>query len=161
MKIYGLIGRSLGHSWSQEYFRNKFQNDGIENAEYELFELGSIEDLPELISSKHELSGLNVTIPYKEAILPYLDKIDPIAEKIGAVNTILIQNGELTGYNTDIIGIRDSLAALLAGRMERAMVLGTGGAAKAVSYVLDEIGIEQIIVSRQKGKGDIVYDELI
>lgn len=160
MRIYGLIGRELDHSWSQEYFTEKFQNEGIEDADYRLFPLKEISELPSLLSENPNICGLNVTIPYKETVLPYLDKLDPVAEKIGAVNTIQIKNGKLIGYNTDVAGIRGSLAPLLAGRMEHAIVLGTGGAAKAVCYVLEEIGIEQLIVSRQNGKGDKTYTDL-
>ena len=160
MKLYGLIGRELGHSWSQQYFSEIFRNEGIQNVDYRLFPLKEISELPSLLSKNPDICGLNVTIPYKETVLPYLDQIDPVAEKIGAVNTIKIQDGKLTGYNTDIAGIRGSLAPLLAGRMERAIVLGTGGAAKAVCHVLEEIGIEQLIVSRQNGNGDRTYKDL-
>jgi len=160
MKLYGLIGRELGHSWSQQYFQKKFQTEGIEDVDYRLFPLKAISELPSLLSEYPDICGLNVTIPYKESVLPYLDQLDPVAEKVGAVNTIQIQNRKLIGYNTDLVGIRGSLAPLLAGRMERAIILGTGGAAKAVCFVLEEIGIDQLIVSRQSGKGDVTYDEL-
>lgn len=160
MNTYGLIGRSLGHSWSQRYFGEKFQKEGIEDVSYVLFELDAIDELPALLYSRPDICGLNVTIPFKEAVLPYLDHLDPIAEAVGAVNTIKIKQGRLTGYNTDVVGFRNALVPLLAGRPEKALVLGTGGAAKAVHHVLEEIGIESFDVSRTSTNAHRTYQTL-
>ncbi len=163
-KIYGLIGYPLGHSFSQNYFNQKFESEGID-AEYVNFEIADISSLPDLISENQNLCGLNVTIPYKEKVLPYLDEIDSQAERIGAVNVIRIErreNGDirLKGYNSDIIGFSDSIFPMLTETRRSALVLGTGGASKAISVGLKNMGLEVALVSRFKKDGVLTYDEL-
>src|SRR5690606_8192230 len=133
MRKFGLIGKKLGHSFSKRYFSEKFAREGIADAAYELYELPDIAGFTDLLASDPELVGLNVTVPYKEAIIPYLHELDESAAGIGAVNTIKIADGKTKGYNTDFIGFRDTLQQfypVAAGA--KALVLGTGGAAKAV-----------------------------
>lgn len=158
--MYGLIGKKIGHSFSADFFNKKFADEGIDET-YRLFPLDTIRELPDLIDSIPDLKGLNVTIPYKEEVLPLLDEIDPYASAIGAVNVISIsESGRLKGYNTDAIGFRDSISPLLKPSMKRALVLGTGGASKAVAHVLRELGISPTIVSRKPGEGNIVYKDI-
>ncbi len=156
---FGLIGYPLGHSFSPAYFQEKFGREGID-ASYEAFPLPQIGALPELLHARPGLRGLNVTIPYKEAVLPLLDALHPDAAAIGAVNCIAIRNGQLTGYNTDWIGFAESLAAWLGPLPRRALVLGTGGASKAVLFALQRLGIEAATVSRTRKKADYGYGEL-
>lgn len=162
-KIYGLIGFPLTHSFSQNFFNQKFEAEGI-NARYLNFELPDIGDFMEVVSEYPTLSGLNVTIPYKEQVLPYLDEIDEDAAKIGAVNVIkFIRNkGDLKfkGYNSDIIGFSDSIAPLLNPQRKKALVLGTGGAAKAVVRGLENLGVEPTLVSRTPREGVITYSDI-
>lgn len=158
MKTFGLIGKTLHYSFSKNYFTEKFLKEGIKNCSYHLFELETIEKFCSFLD-KQELHGLNVTIPYKESIIPYLEELDPEAAKIGAVNTIKFEDGYLKGYNTDVIGFRDSLLHKLNGRkIEHALILGTGGASKAIQFALEKLAIQSTIVSRSKG--DIHYKEL-
>lgn len=162
-KLYGLIGRVLGHSFSQSFFNQKFESENI-SARYINFELPSIDLLPAVISSHRNLAGLNVTIPYKEQIIPYLDALDPQAKEIGAVNVIKIYRQpdgsiSLKGYNSDSIGFADSLRPMLNPEIHRkALILGTGGASKAVAHALKELGIESVKVSRTPAGGSIGYD---
>lgn len=164
--IYGLIGRTLSHSFSKGYFTKKFEKLGIKaENKYELFELATINEFPDLISKfGSNLKGLNVTIPYKQEIMPFLDEIDSAAKKIGAVNTIkFLQSGKLKGYNTDYWGFRWSLEAWEAFKVvmpQKALVLGKGGAAKAVIIALEDLGLEVQIISRKKEKDTILYEEL-
>lgn len=163
-KIYGLIGFPLTHSFSQNYFNQKFEAEGI-NARYLNFELPDIGDFMEVISEYPTLSGLNVTIPYKEQVLPYLDEIDEDAAQIGAVNVIKIirtkgDDIKFKGYNSDIIGFTDSIAPLLNEARNKALVLGTGGAAKAVVRGLQNLGVEPTLVSRTPREGVITYADL-
>ncbi len=161
MRKFGLIGRSLKHSFSANYFAEKFLSEQIDDCSYSLFELESIEQLPALIEQNPELCGFNITIPYKQEIFPYLDAIDVEAQRIGAVNCVKIENGKLTGYNTDILGLRESTAELLGGAyIEKALVLGTGGASSAVQYMLGQMGIEFELVSRDPLKSTITYDTI-
>lgn len=161
MRRYGLIGRPLAHSFSQRYFERKFAREHIADAEYRLYELADAADVEELLSSRPDLCGLNVTIPYKQAILPYLDSLSSEAEAIGAVNCIDIRHGRMTGYNTDIEGIRSTLAALTAARMpQAALVLGSGGASQAVQFVLAQWDIPYSLVSRDAVKGDMTYADI-
>ncbi len=163
MRRYCLIGRPLGHSFSARYFAEKFAREGLsEECCYDLCELPSIEALPEMLRSTEGLVGFNVTIPYKQQIIPYLDSMSDEARAIGAVNCVRVgDDGSLVGYNTDVDGIRLTLDRLLDGvQPEKALVLGTGGASQAVQYVLRERGIACRTVSRDKTKGDITYDEL-
>ncbi|MBQ1933236.1 MAG: shikimate dehydrogenase [Muribaculaceae bacterium] len=162
-KIYGLIGYPLTHSFSKNYFNQKFRNENID-AEYVNFEIPDIGDLMEVISENPNLHGLNVTIPYKEQVIPYLDEIDEDAAQIGAVNVIkFIRNKNsviFKGYNSDIIGFCDSIAPLLTPNRNKALILGTGGAAKAVYHGLKKLGVEPIYVSRNKQEGMLTYGEL-
>lgn len=162
MKQYGLIGKVLVHSFSKKFFTEKFEREGID-AQYDLFELPTIEEFKKLVEEK-ELYGLNVTIPYKELVIPFLDELDPTAEGIGAVNTIkFIRDSKgcrLKGYNTDIIGFRDSIKPLLRDAHEKALVLGTGGASKAVCYALEQMGLEYKYVSRTARPDAFTYAEL-
>ncbi|MBP3454728.1 MAG: shikimate dehydrogenase [Alistipes sp.] len=161
MRRYGLIGKPLAHSFSQRYFERKFARKHIADAEYRLYELADAADVEELLSSRPDLCGLNVTIPYKQAILPYLDSLSSEAEAIGAVNCIDIRHGRMTGYNTDIEGIRSTLAALTAARMpQAALVLGSGGASQAVQFVLAQWAIPYSLVSRDVAKGNMTYADI-
>lgn len=156
MKHFGLIGYPLGHSASAAYFTDKFSREAID-AQYTLYE---IENITALDSIKGGLSGFNVTIPHKKAVIPYLATISPEAAAIGAVNCVKVDNkGLLHGYNTDAVGIRATLAPYNING-GRALLLGTGGAAAAVKYVLQELGMEVIVVSRRAGEGVICYSEI-
>lgn len=163
MDKYGLIGYPLGHSFSISYFNEKFANEGI-NAQYINFEIPSIDNFLEVIESNPELKGLNVTIPYKEQVIEYLDLLSPEAKAIGAVNVIKISHkGEKTilkGYNSDVIGFTRSIEPLLERHHKKALILGTGGASKAVNYGLKSLGLETLFVSRTKKEGVITYDEV-
>lgn len=164
-KIYGLIGFPLVHSFSRNYFNRKFEAEGID-AEYVNFEIDDIGHLMEIFSECPQLAGLNVTIPYKEQVLPYLDEIDGDAAQIGAVNVIkIIRSGDgdfkLKGYNSDVVGFCDSLRPLLNPTVHSmALILGTGGAAKAVAHGLRSLGIESHFVSRRKSASTFTYEEL-
>jgi shikimate dehydrogenase len=164
MKLLGLIGYPLSHSFSVNYFSGKFIKENINDYEYRNFPLKNLSGFRQLIDAFPELCGLNVTIPYKEKIISYLDKIDPVAEKIGAVNTVkFIHDGSrkvLAGYNTDYYGFHNSLAPNLDSRHKNALILGTGGASKAVSFVLDEMGIKFLFVSRKPESGELSYQDL-
>lgn len=161
--VYGLIGYPLTHSFSRNYFNDKFQAESI-NAEYINFEIPDIGDLMEVIAENPLLNGLNVTIPYKEQVIPYLDEIDPVAARIGAVNVIKItrkdDNVKLKGYNSDVIGFGDSISPLLTPDRDRALVLGTGGASKAVAVALEDLNVAPLFVSRTPGPGRITYADL-
>ncbi|MGI4740686.1 MAG: shikimate dehydrogenase family protein [Janthinobacterium lividum] len=162
MRTFGLLGRSLAHSFSQRYFGEKFERLQLADHHYELFELAEISELPQLLAHHAELAGLNVTIPYKEQIWPYLTQVAPSAALVGAVNVIAFgADGGLVGHNTDYVGFRESLRQFyphVAG--SRALVLGTGGAAKAVSVALQELGIGIQPVSRRPLAGHFTYEEL-
>lgn len=161
--LYGLLGYPLGHSFSKNFFNNKFEAENID-AEYINFEIPDINMINEVISEHYNLKGLNVTIPYKEQIIPFLDELDKDAAIIGAVNVVKIirENGnlKLKGYNSDIIGFCDSIAPLLKPHMKKALILGTGGAAKAVCYGLKKLGIESQYVSRKKNNVAIAYTDI-
>jgi shikimate dehydrogenase len=160
MKRYGLIGHPLKHSQSRFYFNEKFEHEGLD-CRYQHFDLKSIEEIHEVMETYPDLCGFNVTIPYKEAIIPLLDEIDPTAKEIGAVNVVTIQNGRLKGYNTDVYGFSQLLERALKGKeVEHALVLGTGGASKAVRYVLKQKNIPFSTVSRSPEKGDYTYETL-
>ena len=162
MRTFGLIGQSLTHSFSKDYFSKKFQKEGKDECEYLLFELESIEQLPHLIKSHSNLTGLNVTIPFKEQIIPYLDELDDTALSIGAVNVVkLLPNSKLKGYNTDCPAFRESLLQWIGEDLpNKAIVLGTGGASKAVTVALKDLNIEYQVVSRQKGSVELTYLDL-
>lgn len=165
MDLYGLIGYPLGHSFSKNFFNDKFEAEGI-GAEYVNFEIPSIDHLKSVIKNHPELKGLNVTIPYKEQVIPYLDKVSDNARLIGAVNVIAFERDKgklkLVGYNSDIIGFQHSIEPLLLPHHRKALVLGTGGSAKAVFYGLKQLGVEPTYVSRIKTSGDrLTYAELL
>ena len=161
MKTYGLIGYPLSHSFSKRYFTEKFKQENIPDCRYELFEIPSIAEFENLISNTKDLQGLNVTIPYKESVKDYLDDLDKSALKVGAVNVIKVQQDFLTGYNSDYFGFRKSLEKWVPNLDEKkALVLGSGGASKAVKAVLQDLKIPFLIVSRSRVKGDIIYDDL-
>ncbi|MDB9809267.1 shikimate dehydrogenase [Flavobacteriales bacterium] len=147
MSIFGLIGKTLSHSFSEGYFNDKFHKEDINDAEYKNFELNNISEFTDLIS-KIKLSGLNVTTPYKESIIPFLDELTPHANAIGAVNTIQFKDNKLIGHNTDTIGFLQSIYPLL-NKRNKALILGNGGASKAIQYVLKKLNIEYKIVSRK------------
>ena len=163
MDKYGLIGYPLGHSFSISYFNEKFENEDID-AVYENFEIPRIEDIKEIVDSNPELKGLNVTIPYKEQVLKYLKSISPEAKAIGAVNVIRIEHkgnkSILRGYNSDVIGFTKSIAPILNTFHKKALILGTGGAAKAVQYGLQSLGLETMYVSRTKKRHILTYEEI-
>ncbi|MCB0557735.1 MAG: shikimate dehydrogenase [Lewinellaceae bacterium] len=165
LHLYGLIGYPLSHSFSKRYFNEKFRREGLESYYYELFPLEKIEALPALLKAHPGLRGLNVTIPYKQQVMAYLDELDEGAAAVGAVNTIKIREGRLTGYNTDVFGFERSLRTFLEDNGAevaglQALVLGTGGAAKAVAYVLRKMGIRFQWVSRNNKPGYLTYQRL-
>lgn len=163
MDKYGLIGYPLAHSFSISYFNEKFENEGID-AVYENFEIPQIEDVKEIIDSNPDLKGLNVTIPYKQQVLKYIKELSPEAKAIGAVNVIRIEHKGnktvLKGFNSDVIGFTKSIEPILNTYHKKALILGTGGAAKAVQYGLQSLGIETLLVSRTKKKNVITYEEV-
>jgi len=162
MKSYGLLGKQLSHSFSKQYFSEKFLREEIQDATYQNFEISSIDDFKPLLQSNPKLSGLNVTIPYKQSILGYLDEVDPVAEEIGAINTLQFKkNGIIKGHNTDVIGFRNSIKPFLDTNHSRALIFGTGGASKAIAYVLKSIGVPYYFVSRNPlSAKEIGYNEL-
>ncbi|MBL4652795.1 MAG: shikimate dehydrogenase [Flavobacteriales bacterium] len=159
MKKFGLIGKLLSHSFSKKYFECKFSKESIPDCHYDLFELNSIEKFNDLIS-RENLSGINVTIPYKESIIPFLNELSPQAKSVGAVNCIEFLNGKLIGHNTDIYGFRKSLEPLLNRHIKRALILGSGGASKAIKYVLSELEITYSTVSRSPQQDEFSYENL-
>ena len=164
MEKYGLIGFPLGHSFSISYFNQKFSDEGID-AKYENFELPSIDQLQEVLDSNPDLRGLNVTIPYKEKVLEFLDSITPEAQAIGAVNVIKVthegKNIRLKGFNSDVIGFTQSIEPMLDKKWhQKALILGTGGASKAVNYGLKSLGLDTVFVSRYERPGTIQYQTI-
>lgn len=166
MTTYGLIGYPLGHSFSRKFFTEKFEQEDID-AQYLNFEIPSIEEFPNIIASHPELLGLNVTIPYKQQVMQYLDEISPEAKAIGAVNVVKCQPStvncqpKLTGYNSDVIGFVESIKPLLKPHHEKALILGTGGASKAIHYGLEEkLGMETLFVSRTSRENMITYNDI-
>ncbi len=160
---YGLIGYPLSHSFSKQYFARKFAEEAIADTVYELFPLKNIDDFSALLQHYPDLVGLNVTIPYKQQVIPLLDRLDPVAKRIGAVNTIKIDpiSGERIGYNSDYYGFKGSLEPWLSGRtMKQALVLGTGGASKAIVCVLQDLGIAYTYVSRHEAPVTVTYEAL-
>lgn len=171
MNLFGLIGYPLTHSFSKKYFTEKFEKEGIQNARYELFEIKDIEGFPGILKHNPDLKGLNVTIPHKQSVMEFLDELDEPVKKIGAVNVIKVMNGKLKGYNSDYHGFSQSLLNfMLEGQndteskwrkgMPKALVLGTGGAAKAVKAALADHFIFFQSVSRTKGTADFTYEDL-
>ena len=163
MDKYGLVGYPLGHSFSRDFFNEKFKNEGI-NAEYVNFEIPSIERFPEIITENANLCGLNVTIPYKEKIIPYMNELSEEARHIGAVNVVRIgmRKGKphLKGFNSDVIGFTRSIEPLLEPQHKKALILGTGGASKAIYHGLKKLGMEARFVSRTPREGMFTYENL-
>ncbi|MEN9336288.1 MAG: shikimate dehydrogenase [Bacteroidota bacterium] len=160
-KRFGLLGRNIAYSFSRTYFGKKFEAELFQDNTYENFDLESLEAFPELIANNPDIKGLNVTIPYKEHILPYLDELSDKAKAIGAVNVIRFKkNGQLKGYNSDWYGFKKALRPLLQKHHTKALILGTGGAAKAVAYALDQMGITYAFVSRSNQPNSIRYEHL-
>ncbi|MFC7444482.1 shikimate dehydrogenase family protein [Mesoflavibacter profundi] len=162
MRKFGLIGRNISYSFSQNYFSIKFKDENILDATYQNFDIQSINQFKKEILATDHLAGLNVTIPFKEEIIPLLDKIDKKAKKIGAVNTIKItKKGKTKGYNTDCYGFKKSLKPLLKKQHKNALILGTGGASKAIAYVLKQLNIDYKFVSRTaSNNADYTYTDL-
>lgn len=162
MKIYGLIGYPLSHSFSKQWFGNLFGREGLTELRYENFPLADISELPELLRTVPNLAGFNVTAPHKESVISYLDDIDHTALAIGAVNCVTLSNGILKGYNVDWIGFSRSLTAFIGSNRPKAIILGTGGAAKAAAYALSQLGIDYLLVSRDAAGKErtISYAEL-
>ncbi|MFN6943728.1 MAG: shikimate dehydrogenase family protein [Cytophagaceae bacterium] len=162
MRLFGLIGYPLTHSFSKKYFTEKFDKENITDARYELFELKDISEFPEVLKNNPDLCGLNVTIPYKEAIIPYLDELDEPVKNINAVNVIKVEKGKiLKGYNSDYYGFKVSLLKLIqkVDPRYKSLILGSGGASKAVCAALDDLGIPYLTVSRKADKG-ITYSDI-
>lgn len=153
-KHYGLIGKTLAHSFSAAFFKDYFEKNNI-TATYSNFELNDIEEFSSIF--EQNLSGLNVTFPYKESVIPYLDRLDESAAQIGAVNVIAFENGEKVGYNTDAYGFAQSIKPFLTFEHERALIFGTGGASKAVAHVFKQLGLEVFYISRQPDHQNRVY----
>jgi len=163
MDKYGLLGYPLGHSFSKNYFNEKFENEGID-AEYINFEIPDIRDINEVLANNPELKGLNVTIPYKQQVIPYLSSMSEEAQAIGAVNVIKVSRKGITpvlrGYNSDVVGFTRSIEPLLEPCHKKALILGTGGASKAVNYGLQKLGLETKFVSRAQKTGMMTYGEI-
>ncbi len=161
MRLFGLIGYPLTHSFSKKYFTEKFEKEGLDDCRYELFPIESITELPGLISQHPDLEGLNITIPYKKQVLPYLNHTAFIPAGLEACNCILFSEGQLIGYNTDVVGFRESLRPVLRPDQQSALVLGNGGATAAVIFALQQLGISYHIVSRALQPGsDFTYQDL-
>ena len=163
MKL-GLVGKKLSHSFSKKYFETKFQEEKLKNHSYDLFELDSIEKIRELFESDKNIDGLNVTIPYKESVLPFVDFIEEKAQEVGAINTIKItRKGQFLfteGFNTDIYGFSNSIKPFIKSTHERALILGTGGSSRAVEYVLKNLGIDILFISRNPKVNQLGYQDL-
>jgi shikimate dehydrogenase len=160
VRKFGLIGYPLGHSFSKKYFSEKFVREGIQGCQFELYPIESISEFPQLMDRESSLEGLSVTIPYKEQVIPYLDALDPASAQIGAVNCIRIRAGRKTGFNTDYLGFKHSLQSWLGTEIPNALVLGTGGASKAVQQALRDLGTSYRIVSRNQIEGQLTYEDL-
>jgi shikimate dehydrogenase len=157
---FGLLGKNIDYSFSRGYFSSKFSKLGLLNYTYENFDLGDISGFIDIIQNTKNISGLNVTIPYKEAIIPYLNELEPSAKAIGAVNTIKISPSGLKGYNTDAYGFQKSIEPYLKNHHQKALILGTGGASKAVAYVLKLLNIDYKFVSRTGKNNGFTYESL-
>jgi len=160
MPEFGLIGKNIDYSFSRGYFKDKFEKKGLAYS-YVNFDIDSVSQFPSILKENPELIGLNVTIPYKESIIPYLDQLSPEAKSIGAVNTIkLLTNGKLIGYNTDYYGFQKSIKPMLDKQHNAALILGTGGASKAIAFALKQWGIATQFVSRNAKENVLSYDDL-
>lgn len=153
MRRYGLIGYPLSHSFSKKFFEDKFRRENIHGCAYELFPIASIDELPDVLAKHPDLHGLNVTIPYKQSVIPFLHSTEHLPAGLNACNCIRIDEGKLSGYNTDVVGFEQSFAPLLQPHHRRALVLGSGGAALAVSWCLSKLDIDHTIVSRRAESG--------
>jgi shikimate dehydrogenase len=153
MRLFGLIGNPLAQSFSKKYFSAKFERESITDCRYELFQLVSIDELPALLASQPGLQGLNVTIPFKRMVLPFLDSMDEITRQVQACNCIKIKDGKLSGFNTDITGFEKTFIPFLQPHHTKALILGKGGANAAIEYVLGKLGMEYASVSRTPGSG--------
>ncbi|MGB1308716.1 MAG: shikimate dehydrogenase family protein [Oceanihabitans sp.] len=153
MRKFGLLGKNIAYSFSKNYFSEKFNSENITNTTYENFDIENINKFVSILENNPNINGLNVTIPYKESIIPYLDKLDKKAKKIGAVNTIkFTKKGKLKGYNTDFYGFKNALKPYLKKQHKKALLFGTGGASKAIAYALKKLNIEYAFVSRKTSK---------
>ncbi|MDR6967236.1 shikimate dehydrogenase [Flavobacterium arsenatis] len=160
-KQYGLVGRNISYSFSKAYFAEKFERENYKNHTYENFDIQEIFEFPGILKNNPDLKGLNVTIPYKEVVIPFLDKMSKNALKIGAVNTIkFTSSGKTKGYNTDFYGFKKSLQPILKPHHQKALILGTGGASKAVAYALRLLGITYIFASREASEKTITYEQI-
>lgn len=160
LNIFGLVGKNISYSFSKNFFSEKFKQEKLLHYNYVNFDISTIDNFPEILQNTTNLKGLNVTIPYKESVIPFLDKVSRKAQSIGAVNTIKItKKGTLKGYNTDEYGFRKSITPLLQNHHKKALILGTGGAAKAIAYSLKKLNITYQFVSRQNNKG-YTYSQL-
>jgi shikimate dehydrogenase len=160
-KRFGLLGRNISYSFSKGYFTDKFNNENFEGCTYENFDVQNIAEFADIIKNNSELKGVNVTIPYKEVVIPFLSKLSKKAALIGAVNTIKVtKKGKLKGYNTDYYGFKKALKPLLQKHHKKALILGTGGASKGVAFALCELDIEYTFVSREAKENTIVYDQI-
>lgn len=164
-RLYGLIGYPLGHSWSKDYFERKFRDEQIHDAAYALFPMKNISEIADLVKSNTRLAGFNVTIPHKTTIIPFLNDLHPVARQTGAVNTVKIERykGEITlrGFNTDVFGFEKSIKTLLKSHHTHAMILGTGGAARAAAWVFSKLQIDFVFVSRNPDKKhELAYPDI-
>lgn len=160
-KVFGLIGQTVSHSFSKSYFDEKFFREGLRDHHYELFPLNNISEIESLIKDTKGLTGLNVTLPYKEQVIQYLDEVDPTAQKIGAVNVIKFKDGKRKGFNTDSEAFYETIEKWLPkGKKMKALVLGTGGSSKAVQEALKKLNIDFKVVSREEGKADLTYEQI-
>lgn len=166
MKTYGLIGHRLGYSFSKGFFTGKFENEGLADHEYVNFELDSIDEFPGIFEANDHIAGLNCTIPYKQLIMPFLDEIDPEAAEVGAINTVKIIRSaggvKLKGFNTDIYGFENALKPMLQPKHQKALILGTGGASKAIKYILKKLGLTWVSASIEETlqTGEIRYEQI-
>src|SRR5690606_14654023 len=160
-KIFGLIGKTVSHSFSKSYFDEKFFREGLRDHHYELFPLNGIDEIESLIRETKGLSGLNVTIPYKEQVMEHLDEVDPAAKKIGAVNVIKLKDGKRKGFNTDMAAFYETLEKWLPKKKKfTALILGTGGSSKSVREALIKLKIPFKLVSREASRGNYTYQDL-
>jgi shikimate dehydrogenase len=160
-KVYGLIGQTVSHSFSKSYFDEKFFREGLRDHHYELFPLNNIKEIENLIKDTKGLTGLNVTLPYKEQVIEFLDEVDPEAKKIGAVNVIKFKDGKRKGFNTDSDAFYETIEKWLPkGKKFKALILGTGGSSKAVQQALKKLKVDYKVVSREVGKSDLTYEDI-
>lgn len=160
-RLFGLLGKNIEYSFSRGYFANKFTNENIGNCHYTNFDIPTITDFPRIIKTNPNIVGLNVTIPYKQEVIPFLDELHSEAESIGAVNTIKVfKDGTLKGFNTDVIGFRQSLETIVKQHHQKALILGTGGASKAVKAALQQLNIAYAQVSRTSSNNTLLYADI-